>query len=97
MLIKYLVSKKYLLILIGYFLFSTVLKSLSIVDITIPCLWTLLFEVHCPGCGLTTAFVELLKMNFSKAWDINALIFIIAPSILFFLIVDYLNFKNKSR
>ena len=96
MLFKYIISKKYLLILIGYFLLSTVLKSLSIVDITIPCLWTLLFEVRCPGCGLTTAFVELLKMNFSKAWDINALIYIIAPGVLFLLIIDYLNYRNKS-
>lgn len=66
----------------------------GICDITIPCFFHTLFDIHCPGCGLTRAFMSLMKLDFQSAYNYNPLIFIVIPSIIYFIIKDYLNFKG---
>jgi len=66
------------------------------IDITFPCLFTKIFNFHCPGCGLTRAFIEILKLNFIKAWQFNSLIYLVFPSSIFFIISDFIKFKRKN-
>lgn len=66
----------------------------GICDITIPCVFNFLFGVSCPGCGLTRSCVSILQLNFIDAYHNNALIYGILPTILYFIVVDYNNFKK---
>lgn len=79
-----------------YFLFSIGLKLFLSIDILIPCLWKTLFHFHCPGCGLTTAFIEILNLNFVNAFNANPLIFIVLPIVLYCLINDFNKFLSKN-
>jgi hypothetical protein len=65
------------------------------IDITFPCLFTKILHFHCPGCGLTRAFIEILKFNFIGAWNFNPMIYLVLPISLFFITKDFMNFKNK--
>ena len=40
----------------------------------------------CPGCGLTSAGVELLKGNFVSAWNFNAMIYLLPLAVAVFLL-----------
>jgi hypothetical protein len=93
MIIKYLYINRYYTIAISYFLLSILLKMHGIVDITIPCFFSYVFDLHCPGCGLTRAFIEILRLNFKEAWSYNPIIFIIIPSMGYFIIKDYFKYK----
>jgi hypothetical protein len=94
-LLKYLAENKILALVGIYFLFSTVLKATTEIDICIPCLWKSIFGIQCPGCGLTTAFISLIELDYRKAFDSNWLIFIIAPFGFYFMTLDYVKFRRK--
>ncbi|MEY4603357.1 MAG: hypothetical protein RIT43_649 [Bacteroidota bacterium] len=94
--IKYIAVNKVFAIVVAYFLFSSILKATSEIDICIPCLWKTMFGFECPGCGLTTAFISLLELNFKKAFENNWLIFVVVPFGLCYLTFDYLKFKKNS-
>jgi len=78
-----------------YFGVSVLLNLLTSIDILIPCLWKTLFHVNCPGCGLTTSFMQLLTLDFPGAFDTNPLIFLVLPLGIFFLSRDLFNHKKK--
>lgn len=40
----------------------------------IPCLWRLIFNIHCPGCGLSRADALFIRGHFGKALEMNWLI-----------------------
>lgn len=44
----------------------------------IPCIWRTLFDLECPGCGLTHAGALLLRGRFADAAAMNWLIFPLA-------------------
>ena len=44
----------------------------------VPCLWRVLFDVVCPGCGLTRASLLLAHGRFREAAEMNAFIFLFA-------------------
>jgi Protein of unknown function (DUF2752) len=92
---KYISKNKFLLIVGFYFLFSAILKAVAEIDICIPCIWKSAFGFQCPGCGLTTAFISLLDLNFKNAFDSNWLIFIIVPFGIYYITQDYLKFIRK--
>lgn len=71
-----------------YFVVSSILKLSTGIDICIPCIWKSIFGFQCPGCGLTTAFIDLLKLDFKGAYGSNRLIYIVAPAVLYFIITD---------
>ena len=93
MILKYLYINRYYTIAISYFLLSILLKMHGIVDITIPCFFSYVFDLHCPGCGLTRAFIEILRFNFISAWIYNPLIYIIIPSVSYYILKDYSRFN----
>lgn len=80
-----------------YIMFSAILKTASGIDICIPCIWKSLFGINCPGCGLTTAFISLMELNFNHAFEANWLIFIIIPYGICYLTQDYISFQRKHR
>ena len=55
---------------------------------TPPCIFNYFFEVECWGCGLTRAFKELLKLNFSTATNHHKL------SPIIFLLIIFIFFKE---
>ncbi len=92
---KYIWDNKLASLIIIYGIIAIILKSLNIIDITIPCLWTTIFGHHCPGCGLTTATIELVHFRPISAFKINPLVYIILPAILYCIISDYIKFRKK--
>ena len=95
LLLKYTANNKFTAAIGFYLLISTVLKAVTDIDICIPCLWKSLFNLHCPGCGLTTAFISILKLNFKNAYETNWLIFVIVPVGIYYVIDDFIKFTRK--
>lgn len=95
--LDYLSNNKILCIVGIYFLCSVILKILFNLDYTIPCLWKTFFGFECPGCGMTTAFSELLKLNLVASFKVNPLLFIVAPAGLIYLMTDFQKFKSSYR
>lgn len=94
---KYIAKNKILAIFGVYFISSAMLKVVAGIDICIPCVWKSIFGVHCPGCGLTTAFISMIELNFKNAFEANWLIFIILPLGIYYLVNDYVKFKRKYK
>ncbi len=72
----------------------------DIIDIGIPCLIRLIFDIECPGCGTTRAAMSMAQFDFSSAWDYNKLAFITVPGGLFFIGRDFWKFvrsENKAN
>ncbi|MDD3741152.1 MAG: DUF2752 domain-containing protein [Bacteroidales bacterium] len=81
----------------GYYFIGLILYVFAKVDILIPCIWHTLFDIRCPGCGLTRAFIELLGLNFTAAWDSNPLIFIVFPALSYYIIRDFVKFVKNNK
>ena len=82
---------------ITYMLFTCILKLATGINITMPCLVKIIFGVHCPGCGLTTAGIQLLQLNFYSAWEHNPLIFLVVPLGIIYIVRHFLQFKRKTK
>jgi hypothetical protein len=76
-------------------IFSVILNATTGIDICIPCLWSTIFGVKCPGCGLTTATINILQFHFAAAWEANRLAFIILPVGIFFVCQDVSRFLKR--
>lgn len=92
---SYITTNAITVFVVTYFLFSASLNALTSIDICIPCIWKALFDFHCPGCGLTTAFISILKLDFKKAFESNWLIYIIIPFGFYYLTQDYKKHGRK--
>jgi len=77
-----------------YALLACVLKIITAIDITIPCIFKLLFHITCPGCGLTHAFIDLLQLDIVGAWNHNSLIFLVIPLGSFLILSHFLKFRK---
>ncbi len=78
-----------------YSIIGIFIKLIFSIDILLPCLWKKTFDTACIGCGLTTAFGELIQFNFMNAYHENPLIYIIVPFGLYLIYTDFKKFKNK--
>ncbi len=81
----------------GYYFIGLILYLFAEVDILIPCIWHTLFDIRCPGCGLTRAFIHLLSFDVAAAWDSNPLIFIVFPGLSYYIIRDFILFVKKNK
>lgn len=81
----------------GYYFIGLILYIFAKVDILIPCIWNTIFDIKCPGCGLTRAFMHLLSLDFTAAWDSNPLIFIVFPGLSYYIIKDFIKFVKKNK
>ncbi len=94
-LLKYVWFHKIMSSVAVYFVVAIFLKLFFAVDVLVPCLWRTLTGYKCPGCGLTTSFLEILKCNFLDAFYTNPLIFIVLPAGIFYMIVDFKRFAKR--
>jgi len=53
-------------------------------------------HIHYWSEGLTTAFIQLIKGNFFRAYKINSLIFIVVIAIFFHIFLEPIIFKSKN-
>jgi len=81
-------------IVIGYFGTAIALYMLSDIHILIPCLWKAITGYECPSCGLTTAFVALLRMQWAYAWSVNPMIYVLVPAFIFLILRDFWRFRH---
>jgi hypothetical protein len=81
----------------GYYVIALILYLFAEIDILIPCLWKTIFNVRCPGCGLTRAFINLLSFDIAGAWASNPLIFIIFPGLVYYVIKDFIRFVKNNK
>jgi len=95
LLLKYLRLHWIYTILIGYFSVAIALYMVSDIHILIPCLWKAISGYECPGCGLTTAFIALLKMQWEDAWSANPMIFVLIPVFICLILRDFKRFKCR--
>lgn len=79
----------------GYLVMSTLLKSFTSIDLTIPCFIKYFTGHKCLGCGLTTAVTHLLRLDFQAAFKANALVFIVLPALGYLFIRHWLTFQRK--
>lgn len=84
--------KKYILCIMGILFIIIVLKY----DIGIPCMFHMITGFYCPGCGATRAIRELTRFNIYQAFRYNALIIILFPFVIAYIIYKYI-FKGKKN
>lgn len=81
-------KKVWLLLSISiYFIFAYTM--LHYLDTT--CVFLKFIGIPCPGCGMTRAFISLIKLDFVKAIKYNIVIFFM-PYIFMYIFLD---FKHK--
>ena len=97
MILKYIYLNRYYIVIILYFLLSILLKMHGIVDITIPCIFSYVFDIHCPGCGLTRSFIEILQLNFKKSFEYNILTLPIGVSMIYYIVRDFIDFRKRFK
>ncbi len=51
-------------------------------------------KIPCPGCGMTRAWISVLKLDFSAAFSYNAMFWSV-PLLYYALLTDGTPFKNK--
>lgn len=93
--LKYVVSSKIMVIVGSYFFMSAILNALTGIDFCIPCLWKTIFGFNCSSCGLTTALICIMKLDFLGAFESNWMIFILIPSGVYYFTNDFIRFKRK--
>jgi hypothetical protein len=89
---RYILSKTFLSLVLAYMVISVILLTLTGIDICIPCIFSTLTGYHCPGCGLTTATIDLLQLHFVSAWDHNPMVFAVLPAGAYFAWADFSSF-----
>lgn len=74
-LIRQILRRVLLLLLLGggYYIW------LSVTHVGIPCVFRTFTGFLCPGCGVTHMMMEILKGNFSEAFEANRFLFVTLP------------------
>ena len=79
---------------VAYFGGGLVLMRFAGIDLLPPCVWKLLTGADCPGCGLTTAMLHLLRLDPAAAYASNPLVFLVLPAVAAYLLQDFLRFSR---
>ena len=90
--LSYLQARWLLAIVLVYAAIGLLLRAYAGINILPPCLYTTLFHIHCPGCGITTATTLILQGHFADAWHTNPLAFPAIIIIFAALVTDYSKF-----
>lgn len=69
---------------------------LRLTNLAIPCIFRKITGWLCPGCGITTLIMSVLKLDFQSAYYANLFLFITGPLLLVALIYyDFLKMKDQ--
>lgn len=79
---------------VAYFGGGLVLMRFGGIDVLPPCVWKLMTGADCPGCGLTTAMLHLLRLDPAAAYASNPLVFLVLPAVAAYLLQDFLRFSR---
>lgn len=60
----------------------------------LPCVFVALFGINCPGCGMTRAWLSVLRFDFISAFKFHPM-FWSMPIVAYYLIFDGMFAKNK--
>lgn len=93
--VRYIGQNRFVSLVGLYLIISSLVMVSTGLNIGIPCLWKSVFGFDCPGCGLTTAFVSVLKFDFVGAYRTNFLIFILIPIGFIYMLMDFQKFKSE--
>lgn len=63
----------------------------------IPCPLHWATGLYCPGCGVMRALVSFVQLQFYQALRFNALLFVLLPLLLFFLIRDFIHAMRGTK
>ena len=88
--IKVILISLLLLILITVWYFLSVKEIISI-----PCLFHKITGLHCPGCGMSRAIISLMHLNVYQAIRYNALVIILVPGLIIYLIFKIKSYINN--
>ncbi|WP_343567945.1 DUF2752 domain-containing protein [Sphingobacterium sp.] len=94
-LLKYLKYHWIYSLVLGYFGIAIGLYLFTDIHILIPCLWKAASGYDCPGCGLTTALIALLRLEFREAWLENPLIYMLVPLLTGLVLRDFTQFMEQ--
>lgn len=95
-LLEYIWNRKVIALLSLYFTGSISVFLLFDIDLLIPCVFKTFFHFECYGCGLTSAFIKLLKLDIVGAYQTNAILFVVLPIGFYSIRKDYVRFfKNR--
>ena len=68
-------------------------------DIRIPCVFNVITNLQCPGCGITRMFVSLSKFKFYDAFIFNPFAFFFVPLLVLWTVFVYVGkpqiFRNR--
>ncbi len=89
--LKSVLKNAFIIFAIGfvYYLF------VKITGLGIPCVFNLVTELHCPGCGISRMFISLASLDFKAAFGYNALIFLIGPFAALLILRHYIIYILK--
>ena len=78
-------------------LFFSVIFILSIIlyKSGIGCVWKYIFNIECPGCGITRAWLSLLNGDIKQAFKYNFM-FLSVPILFIYILYDGKIFKRKN-
>lgn len=86
-------SKKKLLLIVSLtFLYLLIVYLLHINNIT--CLYKYFFDIPCPGCGMTRAYLYLLRLDFSSAFSCHPMFWSV-PVLYLYILFDGKLFNKK--
>lgn len=57
----------------------------TVTGLALPCVFRLLTGFQCPGCGVTTLCLSLLRLDIAAAWEANAMLLLALPLLVFLL------------
>ena len=60
----------------------------------VPCLFKWLFKIPCLGCGITRAYIAVLRLDFATAFKMNFMFWAV-PILIIYYFFDFEPFKNK--
>ncbi len=73
------------------------LAGLHARPVAVPCLFTLVFHRHCPGCGMTRAFDLLYTGHFQQALAMNKAVPIVFLLIWWIFYLQLTEFRGQIR
>lgn len=82
------IRKRKLLITLGVVLLAGVVYYflVTLTSFRIPCVFHLVTGLKCPGCGVSTMFVEASHLNVAASFAANSFIFATFPFLIFELV-----------